>query len=179
MKITSGLALVIHGAKKKGKMQMAGDKNEKKRACKKEEKSARIEKEIDGLLFFISRENISDTPQSSSRLRRGNTPKKSLNNRQTKCTDFTSPSAFSWPYTQTSRCVSERGGCSHSSTLSPSGTRLVRRRRPLAASRARVSRWPSVCLRAAPCPATVPQVGRVSRFHLRVSGFIFQDVVNG
>ena len=95
-----------------------------------------------------------------------------------KCTDFTSPSAFSWPYTQTSRCVSERGGCSHSSTLSPSGTRLVRRRRPPAASRARVSRWPSVCLRAAPCPATVPQVGRVSRFHLRVSGFHFISFIS-
>ena len=89
MKITSGLALVIHGAKKKGKMQMAGDKNEKKTGMqKRRKKSARIEKEIDGLLFFISRENISDTPQSSSRLRRGNTPKKSLDNRQTKMHRF-------------------------------------------------------------------------------------------
>ena len=56
MKITSGLALVIHGAKKKGKMQMAGDKNEEKKRGKQKRKKTLGSKRKSTDTFFISRE---------------------------------------------------------------------------------------------------------------------------
>ena len=88
MKITSGLALVIHGAKKKGKMQMAGDKNEKKRHAKKKKKKRKDRGGNRRLTFLHLARNLSNNRQSSSRLRRGNMPKKSLDNRQTKMHRF-------------------------------------------------------------------------------------------